>query len=47
VKAGKPFQEVDLLIVATAISHDLKLITKNEDFQRFAEYGLQVDILGD
>jgi predicted nucleic acid-binding protein len=47
VKSGRPFLEVDLLIAATAISHDLKLVTKNEEFQDLEEFGLRVDLLSD
>ena len=46
-KSERPFREVDLLIAATAISHDLKLITKNDDFQGLVEFGLQVDLIGE
>jgi len=46
-KTGRPFQEVDLLIAATAISHDLKLVTKNECFQGLEEFGLRVDLISD
>jgi predicted nucleic acid-binding protein len=47
VKSDRSFQEVDLLIAATAISHGLKLVTKNEDFQELAEFGLQIDLIGE
>jgi predicted nucleic acid-binding protein len=45
--AGRPLLEVDLLIAATAISHDLKLVTKNEGFQGLEEFGLRIDLISD
>ncbi|AEC51895.1 nucleic acid-binding protein [Pyrococcus sp. NA2] len=35
----------DLLIAATAIAHDMTLITCDRDFEMFKEYGLKVKIL--
>lgn len=42
---GKMPPTKDLLIAATAIAHDFELLTCDNKFERFKEYGLKVKVL--
>jgi len=44
-KAGKMPKIKDLLIAATCIANDKKLITGDGDFESFKKYGLDVEII--
>jgi len=44
-KAGKMPKIKDLLIAATCIANDKKLITGDGDFEFFKKYGLDVEII--
>ncbi len=41
-KAGEPVPDADLIIAATAITHDLSLKTGDAHFKRLTKYGLKL-----
>ncbi len=41
---GKLIPDADLLIAATAMVNNLVLVTKDKDFERLKEYGLQLEL---
>jgi len=45
-RKGELVPEVDLLLAATALAHDLVLTTKNHHFECLEKYGLSLELRG-
>jgi len=43
-RKGELIPDADLLVAATAMAHDLTLVTKDSHFRRLEEYGLSVEL---
>ncbi|AJB41613.1 MAG: type II toxin-antitoxin system VapC family toxin [Thermofilum sp.] len=43
-RKGELVPDADLLLAATAIAHDLVLVTKDRHFERLEKYGLRVEL---
>ena len=43
-RKGGLMSDADMLIAATAMAHDLVLVTKDRDFERLVELGLKLEL---
>jgi predicted nucleic acid-binding protein len=45
-REGESIPDADLLVAATAMAHDLTLVTKDHHFERLEKHGLSVELRG-